>query len=951
MKRLLLLSTNILLSFLLVPFISFGATTMSSPNALQSAAISNGGVYSLTAAGSPYNFTSGISISNPDVTINVDPGVVINLPTSGFLLMDGHINFNGSKDLPITINAKTNIIVFDTGYGWATTGQPSLDLKNININNCKYGILAANKAVVNIENITFNECVETSIYATDYSKTTIKNVKNTRTTATNSTFDGLIRMHVTAFVKQINPIEITITDTDFIQDGMHDVWLINQSPNNLESGSIKIKLNNNAFTGDVKDKVAIRYQGNPAPWSFDATNNYWGTEQGPYVTGSANKTNGPSVPANAVFVPFKTRDPATILECCSSVIFIPGIQGSRLYTKRDNGTEDQLWEANWKSDLTDLYMDTNGDSINTGVYTKDIISKTNIGTGISSNLSSLDKDIYKDTLNFLENQKSTNIIKSYTTYAYDWRLDIDEIVNNGTKTEDSSYSKLIDILRQQAAISDTGKVTIMAHSMGGLITKRFIQSLSPIDQALIDKVILIAVPQVGTPEGSGAVLNGLEFKDFYKNLAPQKYNRALAENMITAHLLSPSDKYFNVIGVSPIVFNNISNLIPQVSVYGNEVSKGEDLRNFLSGADGRQDAIFTDVLYPNISPSVVVDRAKELHDSLDNYDMPSSVKVFQIVGVGMPTTKQIEYITKTNPEGGQYVGYNIKKTFSGDGTVVKGSANYLAGENYYINLYKYNTDTQENHEHKDISSLAPVTEIVSSIIKNETVIKNDYMPNNPELFDSVKLFTIGMHSPVDIHLYDSTGRHTGPVYIDVNGEVVRFIEENIPNMSYNEYGDDKYITGLDDKNYTVKLDGYDTGIFTLDLQRYTGDIPTAYEVFKDLPTTDLLASNINLVPDIPIGNIILDTNGDNLPDINAKNDGTIIDLNEEPRECKEHKDKNKDKDKKEKKNKKDDEDKDEKCKKDKLDKNPKHEKDEHEKSKKWHDKDKLEKNYKYKSGH
>ncbi len=945
MKRLLLLSTNILLAFLLVPVISFGATTMSSPNALQSAAVSNGGVYSLTAAGSPYNFTNGISISNPDVTINVDPGVVINLPTSGFLLMDGHINFNGSKDLPITINAKTNIIVFDTGYGWATTGQPFLDLKNININNCKYGILAANKAVVNIENITFNECVETSIYATDYSKTTIKNVKNTRTTATNSTFDGLIRMHVTAFVKQINPIEITITDTDFIQDGMHDVWLINQSPNNLESGSIKIKLNNNAFTGDVKDKVAIRYQGNPAPWSFDATNNYWGTEQGPYVTGSANKTNGPSVPANAVFVPFKTRDPATILECCSSVIFIPGIQGSRLYTKRDNGTEDQLWEANLPGDAQDLYLDTSGQSINSGVYTRDIIGKTNIVPDEIENISgSLDINIYKDTLDYLNNIKSADSINSYI-YPYDWRIDPDTIINGGTKVEDGSYVKLVDKLREMAETSPTGKVTITAHSMGGLLTKRFIQTLSTEDQALIDKVIFIAVPHIGTTEGAVSVLAGLALEKPYGNLISQQYTRAMAENMITAHSLIPSDKYLEN-GNTPIVINpGAVELIPELAVYGGSINTTVEMENFITGIDGRSDASFNNIGYPNVSSSSVYSKAKVLHDSIDDYIMPSNIEVYNISGTGKSTPKSIIY-DKYNFEGIEYINYNISKTNMGDGTVTYNSADGMAANNkYYIDLYNYNKDNNTNYDHKTISGIEPVKNLLTDII-TETLNRDINYVGIVPTTNPINTLTIGMHSPVDIHLYDSTGRHTGPVYVDINGEGVRFIEENIPNSEYNEYGEDKYIDVPDTDNYVLKLDGYDAGKFTLDLQRYTGDAPTTYEVFKDLPATDLLNSTINLNPELLIQNIILDVDGDSLPDIDAKNDGTIIDLNEEPKECKEHKDKNKDKDKKEKKNKKDNDEKDEKCKKDKPDKNPKHEKDEREKSKKWHNRNKLDKNYK-----
>ena len=68
----------------------------------------------------------------------------------------------------------------------------------------------------------------------------------------------------------------------------------------------------------------------------------------------------------------------------SSVLFIPGLQASRLY----EGTvlncslncEDQLWEPNANSDVEDLYLDESGNSIRSNIYTRDIILETNTPT-------------------------------------------------------------------------------------------------------------------------------------------------------------------------------------------------------------------------------------------------------------------------------------------------------------------------------------------------------------------------------------------------------------------------------------------------------------------------------------------------------------------------------------------------------------------------------------------
>ena len=69
---------------------------------------------------------------------------------------------------------------------------------------------------------------------------------------------------------------------------------------------------------------------------------------------------------------------------------------------------------------------------------------------------------------------------------YDWRLYFDDIIDNGQNigddriiyTQDIHSSSQLpyfkDELLKLAENSDSGKVTIIAHSMGGLIIKRFL---------------------------------------------------------------------------------------------------------------------------------------------------------------------------------------------------------------------------------------------------------------------------------------------------------------------------------------------------------------------------------------------------------------------------------------------------------------------------------------------
>jgi hypothetical protein len=73
-----------------------------------------------------------------------------------------------------------------------------------------------------------------------------------------------------------------------------------------------------------------------------------------------------------------------------------------------------------------------------------------------------------------------------------------------------------------------------------------------------------------------------------------------------------------------------------------------------------------------------------------------------------------------------------------------------------------------------------------------------------------------VYSPVDLHLYDSQGNHTGAIY-DLNGNVIG-IEENISNSNY--IGPDSHpeliiLTQPLPDNYMYKIVGTDNGTYTL----------------------------------------------------------------------------------------------------------------------------------------
>ena len=111
------------------------------------------------------------------------------------------------------------------------------------------------------------------------------------------------------------------------------------------------------------------------------------------------------------------------------------------------------------------------------------------------------------------------------TIPYDWRLTPDQILDKGAEVAPGKISYLvatsspyiIQELKRLAATSKTKKVTIIAHSNGGLVTKRLIEKLGVDAATLVDKVIFVAVPQWARRKQSVRCFTGM-IRDYLHHL-------------------------------------------------------------------------------------------------------------------------------------------------------------------------------------------------------------------------------------------------------------------------------------------------------------------------------------------------------------------------------------------------------------------------------------------------
>ncbi|HMO82807.1 MAG TPA: hypothetical protein PKA42_01440 [Candidatus Paceibacterota bacterium] len=552
----------------------------------------------------------------------------------------------------------------------------------------------------------------------------------------------------------------------------------------------------------------------------------------------------------------------------SSILFLPGIQASRLYTDGFLGFEDQLWEPNINSDLEALAMDENGVSVN-DVYTRDVLDEINV-------LPLFQTNIYKGFLKMLNDLKEDEQIKDFLPFAYDWRYSVDDIVISGTKYE-TEIKGVIDEIERLASNSYTDKVTIIGHSNGGLLAKAIMVELEGLGKTnLVDKVILVGSPQLGTPKAIGALLHGLDQQAGGGIITDDHTAREVMKNMAGAYGLLPSEKYFELVeGV--IISQDDSESTAYLDIY-EDVDSYENLLNFLKG-----NHLGGLINIPSALNKNMIDKAAALHDSIDAWLAPENVDVFEIAGVGIPTIKGFEYrefsctpyLESLGCVSGTYSKPYPLFTTYGDETVVAESALAYGGTKVRaeVNLFEEGIGLfNKRYTHADLTESNTIQEYLDAIIKfryqNETLeIPQDFI-NVATVFK-----IIGVHSPVNIVVFDSEGRKVG---LD---EDTNFNE--VPGGYVFTLAGSKYVI-VPEGEYEVEVSGYASSTFSLTVDELIGGTQSVELFLQDLPT------NTNSQAKFTIGDefsdISIDIDGDGELDIIVNSDTgirTYLNTNEE----------------------------------------------------------------------
>ena len=233
------------------------------------------------------------------------------------------------------------------------------------------------------------------------------------------------------------------------------------------------------------------------------------------------------------------------------LIFIPGIMGSEL---RVNGEDSKLWV-----DLTDigpsllttsaakLELGPDGQPRGPGVNAdaSDVV-RTVARKDMASSLlefinGALDYRVHKfttfNTDGLFPSSASLKKLPEFFPFPYDWRQD-----NAKAAEKLAAYIQLIQSIHPEAE-----NVDIIAHSMGGLVSRRYMLD----HPGVVGKLILVASPLLGASKAVYTKREG-DLDDFYINLlVGQKTGKNISRYMTGLDQLMPTQSLFGL-GFRPV---------------------------------------------------------------------------------------------------------------------------------------------------------------------------------------------------------------------------------------------------------------------------------------------------------------------------------------------------------------------------------------------------------------
>jgi|GEM_PF-6621483 hypothetical protein len=222
----------------------------------------------------------------------------------------------------------------------------------------------------------------------------------------------------------------------------------------------------------------------------------------------------------------------TVINDKTPVLFVPGILGTKI--KDQNGNF--IW-VDLDRMINPLRLDSYSDDFMDPLsFDSNLLPRNNLSLDNVIKSESYLHTTYNYTEGLINEFASQGYAENrdFFTFPYDWRYGVSGKYPDGKTNRDLLMLKIEELSEK----SPTGRVDVIAHSLGGLVVKKYIMDMP---DPKIGKLVFVGVPNLGSPRSMLALLDGTDLGIF--GLNPQEFKK-ISQNLPVSYDLLPTKGYY-----------------------------------------------------------------------------------------------------------------------------------------------------------------------------------------------------------------------------------------------------------------------------------------------------------------------------------------------------------------------------------------------------------------------
>jgi len=455
--------------------------------------------------------------------------------------------------------------------------------------------------------------------------------------------------------------------------------------------------------------------------------------------------------------------------------------------------------------LRKLTLDSNGKSV------------LNIRTGPILDGSVAHVDFYGELLTFLKKNGYAESSLLFT-FPYDWRL-----------SNEQNATGLRGFIESIVMASGQNKVDIVAHSMGGLVARRYAALARSLGEDRLNKLIYLGTPQIGAPNSFGPLAFNDSLLNKFLSFDCTPFGSPFGLNVKTlAEVSRTFPSAFQLLPRSRFIFS---------TQYKRLLTLDESYLPQPSGLG-------------LLKSSLWVGAAQNFHDAIHDQ---LTAQQYNIVGSGTPTLNALRL--SGDPVTGPRVW--CAGSASGDGRVTVQSATAIPGTTFFLNKV----------EHDKLPNNSLAQQLVLKALRDDLSTLPPGVLTAPSTVKGVIEWCSA--SPIRVNVIDEQSRIDG---IAADGS----LENQIPLSNFFVFEENEGGFLIPGQQYSIQITALGMGVFSLTFnERDDVDNLLRSIQFTEIPIAPTSKASFQLFTDSPTAILELDIDGDGSPDFLLRSNQAI----------------------------------------------------------------------------